>query len=82
MGHGGVSGMGHGRMFEIVEKFRERGATSPETALAIEERGLPPMFDMMIRGPMGQSGLFGENDGKYYLNEERFKQIRARFGDG
>jgi ATP-binding cassette subfamily B protein len=81
IGHGGVSGMGHGRIFEMVETFRERGATSPETALALEELGLPPMFGMMIRGPMGQSGIFGENDGKYYLNEERFKQIRARFRD-
>jgi ATP-binding cassette subfamily B protein len=82
MGHGRMSGMGHGRISELVETFRERGATSPETALALEELGLHPMFGMMIRGPMGQSGLFGENDGKYYLNEERFKQIRARFGDG
>ena len=81
IGHGGVSGMGHGRISELVEKFKEKGATSPETALALEELGLPPMFGMMMRGPMEQSGIFGENDGKYYLNEERFKQMQARFGD-
>ncbi len=82
MGHGRMPGMGHGRIMEIVETFRKNGATSPETALALEELGLPPMFGMMLQGPMGQSGLFREHNGKYYLVEERFRQMQARFGSG
>jgi ATP-binding cassette subfamily B protein len=80
----GVSGM-YGmpdmfleRMFEVVEIFKEKGATSPEKALPLENLGLPPMFRMMMQGPMGQSGLFVENNGKYYLNEERFTQMRFK----
>jgi ATP-binding cassette subfamily B protein len=84
-GHGGMGG-GHGmpemraRMMEIVETFKAKGATSPESALTLEELGLPPMFGTMMQNPMGQSGMFVEHDGKYYLNEGQFKQMQARFG--
>jgi len=81
----GMPGMNPGRMFErmfeVVETFREKGATSPEKAMSLEELGLPPMFGMMIQGPMGQSGPFREKDGRYYLVEERLRQMQARFGN-
>jgi ATP-binding cassette subfamily B multidrug efflux pump len=86
-GHGGMGG-GHGmpemraRMMEIVETFKVKGATSPESALTLEELGLPPMFGMMMQSPMGQSGMFVEHDSKFFLNEEQFKQMQARFGTG
>jgi len=79
-GGGGMPGMGHGRMMEIVETFRKNGATSPETAMALEELGLPPMFGMMLQGPMGQSGIFMEHNGKYYISEERLRRMQERFG--
>jgi ATP-binding cassette subfamily B protein len=66
------------RIFKVVEIFKEKGATSPEMALPLEELGLPLMFRMMMQGPMGQFGLFVENNGKYYLNEERFKQMHPK----
>ena len=68
------------RMMEIVETFQTKGATSPENALSLEELGLPPMFAMIVRSPMGQSGVFVEHDGRYYLNEDSLKQMQARFG--
>jgi hypothetical protein len=80
MGHGPMSGGGHGRMMEIVETFVKNGATSPESAMALEELGLPPMFGMMLQGPMGQSGLILEHQGKYYISQERLEQMRRRFG--
>lgn len=80
MGHGGGPGMGHGRMMEVVETFMMNGATSPETAMTLEELGLPPLFGMMLQGPMGQMGIFMEHNGKYYLSEDRINQMRARFG--
>jgi len=79
MSHGGGPGMGHERMMEVVETFTKNGATSPETAMTLEELGLPPMFGMMLQGPMGQMGIFVEHNGRYYLSEERIKQMRARF---
>jgi len=80
MGHGSMGGGGHARMKEMVETFEKNGATSPETAKTLEELGLPPMFAMMLRGPMGQSGLILEHQGKYYVSQERLDELRGRFG--
>ncbi|UCG45413.1 MAG: ABC transporter ATP-binding protein, partial [Candidatus Bathyarchaeota archaeon] len=88
MGHGGMQGMGHGgrprldhaRMMEIVEVFLKNGATSPDAAMSPDQLGLPPMFEMMLRGPMGQAGLFMEYKGKYYISEKRFKLMQERIG--
>jgi hypothetical protein len=73
------------RIMEIVEKFRQKGATSPEKALSPTELGLPPRFEQAMHRRLGQTGIFVEANGKYYLNEERLKQIqeqRARGGAG
>ena len=35
---------------------------------------------MMLRGPMGQSGLILEHRGTYYISQERLEQMRRRFG--
>ncbi len=70
---------------EIIEKFRQKGATSPEKALTIQELGLPPRFEEAMHRRLGQSGIFVETNGKYYLNEERLKQIqeqRGKMGSG
>jgi hypothetical protein len=80
MGRGSMSGGGHGWMMEIVETFVKNGATSPESAIAPEELGLPPMFRMMLQGPMGQSGIILEHRGKYYVSQERLEQMRRHFG--
>jgi len=80
MGHGSMGGGGHGRMKEMVETFVKNGATSPETAMTLEELGLPPMFEMMLQGPMGQSGLILEHQGRYYVSQERLDEMRSRFG--
>jgi hypothetical protein len=66
------------RVLEIVEKFRTKGATSPETALTAEELELPPQFKQMMQRRLGQSGVFVEVNGKYYLSEERFKEFQTR----
>jgi hypothetical protein len=64
------------RLSEIIEKFRQKGATSPEKALTIQELGLPPRFEQAMHRRLGQTGIFVEVNGKYYLNEERLKQIQ------
>jgi hypothetical protein len=70
---------------EVIERFRQKGATSPEKAMTVQELGLPPRFEEAMHRRLGQSGIFVEVNGKYYLNEERLKQIqeqRTRAGVG
>ena len=66
------------RIAELVEKFRQKGATSPEKAMTIQELGLPPQFEQAMHRRLGQTGIFVEVNGKYYLNEERLKQIQEQ----
>ncbi len=66
------------RLKEIVEKFRQKGATSPEKAMTIQELDLPPRFEQAMHRRLGQSGIIVEVNGKYYLNEERLKQIQEQ----
>ena len=73
------------RLLEIVDRFRQKGATNPEKALTLEELSLPPRFEQAMHRRLGQTGIFVEVNGKYYLNEERLRQIqqdRANAGSG
>ena len=85
---GGRPGMGGNpaifmeRIMQTVKTFKDQGATSQDKAKTIEELGLPPQFKMMlIHSPMGQSGLFKETNGKYYIDEQRQKQMQKRFSN-
>jgi hypothetical protein len=66
------------RLQEIIQKFREKGAASPEKAMTLQELGLPPRFEQAMHRRLGQTGIFVEVNGKYYLNEERLKQIQEQ----
>ena len=66
------------RLFEINEKFRQKGATSPQRAMTAEELGLPPRFEVFMQRWLGRLGIFIEVNGKYYLSEERLKQLEAQ----
>ena len=61
--------------YDIVEKFRQKGALSPDKAMTPEELSLPPRFEQAMQRRLGRSGVFVEVNGKYYLSEERLKQI-------
>ena len=53
--------------------------------MSAQELGLPPRFEEAMHRRLGQTGIFIEVNGKYYLNEERLKQIqeqRAKGGQG
>ncbi len=69
------------RLKEIIDKFRQKGTTSPEKALTLQELGLPPRFEQAMHRRLGQSGIFVEVNGKYYLNEERLKQLQEQRGN-
>lgn len=64
------------RLREIIEKFRQKGATSPEKALTAEELGLPQEFKEMMQRRLGRSGVFIEVNGKYYLDVKRLEEVR------
>jgi hypothetical protein len=62
-------------LYEIVEKFRQKGAVSPDKAMTAEELSLPPRFEVAVKRRLGRLGIFVEVNGKYYLSEERLKQM-------
>ena len=66
------------RILEVVQKFREKGAISPVNAMTIQELGLPPRFEQAMHRRLGQLRIFVEVNGKYYLDEERLKQIQEQ----
>ncbi len=61
--------------YEVVERFRQKGAVSPDKAMTVEELSLPPRFEVAMKRRLGRLGVFVEVNGKYYLSEERLKQI-------
>jgi hypothetical protein len=63
------------RLLGVIDKFREKGAVSPDKAMTAEELGLPPSFREAMKRRLGRSGIFVEVNGKYYLSEERLKQV-------
>jgi hypothetical protein len=65
------------RILEVVEKFREKGALSPEKAMTAQELGLPPWFEHAMHRRLGRLGIFVEVNGKYYLDEERLRQVQG-----
>lgn len=66
------------RLLEIIEKFCQKGATSPERATTAEELGLPPEFKEAMKRRLGQTGIFVEVNGKYYLDEKRLEETREQ----
>jgi len=69
------------RLLEVIEKFRQKGAVSPDKAMTIEELGLPPKFKEAMQRRLGQLDVFVEVNGKYYLSEERLKEIKERLAE-
>ena len=76
MFRGGGQGQWRQWLQGIIQKFREKGAISPEKAMTVQELDLPPRFEQAMHRRLGQTGIFVELNGKYYLNEDRLKQIK------
>jgi len=60
---------------KVIEKFRKKGATSPDKAIYIDAREFPPKLKKLVEG-RGRLSIFVEVNGKYYLSERRLKGIR------
>jgi hypothetical protein len=66
------------RLNEVIGKFRQKGATSPEKAMTTQELGLPARFEEAMHRRLGRLGIFVKVNGKYYLSEERLKEFEKR----
>ena len=69
------------RLLEVIERFRQKGATSPDRAMTVEELSLPSRFKELMERRLGRSGLFVEVNGKYYLSEERLKELKEQIAE-
>ena len=66
------------RLQEVVQRFREKGAISPEKAMSVTELGLPAQFEHVFERRLSRLGVFVKVDGKYDLSESRLEEIRGR----
>lgn len=66
------------RLLELIEKFRKKGALSAEKAMTAEELGLPAEFKDRMKRRLGQLGVFVEVNGKYFLSEERLREVKDK----
>jgi hypothetical protein len=69
------------RLLELVQRFKEKGAVSPDKAMTGKELGLPPRFEEAMKRRLGKSGIFVEVRGKYYLSEERLKKVKEQIAN-
>lgn len=70
--------MMRGRFQRLVERFRAKGAVSPDTAMTAEELGLGPRFQLAMSRRLGRLGIFVELNGKYYLLEGRLREVTSQ----
>lgn len=66
------------RLRDVITQFRQKGATTPEKVMTAEELGLSPMFKEAMKRRLGQTGIFVETNGRYYLNEKRLEETRTQ----
>jgi hypothetical protein len=64
------------RVLRLVQIFRSKGAVSPDRAMTIEELGLGPRFQLAMSRRLGRLGIFVEQNGRYYLSEQRLNEFR------
>jgi hypothetical protein len=69
-----IGGLFGGRIGEIIKKFQEKGAISPETALTAEELGLSRLFVRIMKRRQGRTRVFVEINGRYYLNRKALQE--------
>lgn len=61
-----------------VDKFRQKGAVTPENALSIEELELSPNFQAFLKRSPRLLGVFIKVDNKYYLSETRLTELEKQ----
>ena len=75
MGSGSAPEMMRQRAMEVIKVFKEKGATSPESAKSLVELDLPPFFTKIYENRLSPLGIIGEKDGDFYLIEDNVGKI-------
>ena len=65
-------------LYKEIEKFRNNGALSPETAMSIEDLGLSSQFRVFLRNSPRLFGVFVRVDDRYYFSEEQLKRFEEQ----
>jgi len=78
----GQQGTRADRFRRLVSAFQQKGATSPEKALTVEQLGLSHQFEDFMEKREGQTRVFKEINGKYYLDKEALEQMRKQMANG
>lgn len=58
-----------------IEKFRKNKATSPQTAMSLDDLGVSDKFRKFIKHSPRSFGVFVEVENKYYLSEGKLQKI-------
>ena len=66
------------RFRRLVSTFQQKGATSPEKALTAEQLGLSSQFEEFMERREGQTKIFKEINGKYYLDQKALQEMRQQ----
>jgi hypothetical protein len=74
----GQQGVKAERFRQLVRIFLAKGATSPEKALTAEQLGLPQRFEEYMENRKGQTKIFVESNGKYYLDQKALSELRQQ----
>lgn len=69
------------RFRRLVSTFQQKGATSPEKAMTAEQLGLPPRFEDFMERRAGQTKVFQEVNGKYYLDQKALAEVRKQWAN-
>jgi hypothetical protein len=69
------------KIVALIQRFREKGAISPEKAMTAQELGLPSRFEDAMKRRLGKTGIIKEVKGKYYLSEERLKEVKDKMAN-
>ncbi len=59
---------------QIIQKFQEKGAISPQTAMTAKELGLSRIFVRIMERRKEQTKMFVEINGKYYLDQKALEE--------
>ncbi len=63
---------------EIIKKFQEKGALSPQTAMTAKELGLSRIFVRIMERRREQTKIFVEVNGKYYLDQQALGEQKSQ----
>lgn len=68
-------------LLEVIEKFRQKGAISPDKAMTVDELGLPPRFEEAMKKRLGRLGIFVEvNDDRSLIGTRSSRGEKNRGG--